>query len=170
MMLSFRWLTLTLLVCATLCCATRPAIAQWRSQPRIESASVAARYDPPKILYPPIVLQEKSGPSYGWMITGGVVGGALGAVAGALTATGMGDIATGVRNTTLGAAAGIPVGVHLGNGARGSVATAAAVSIGIAAATLYATDYGNRDVGVILLSAPALELVASILIETATSR
>lgn len=167
-MISSHWLAIALLGCAALSCATRPASAQWRSQARIDSARVAAPGSSPIVLYPAVALQEKSPPRYGWMTTGGLIGGALGAVAGALTARSSGDIGTGVRNTSLGAAIGIPVGVHLGNRSRGDLLTAAAVSIGIGAAAFYAADPSDGDAVPILLAAPAIELVASILIEKAT--
>ena len=144
-----------------------PAAAQWRS-PSWEDLAGTAPSVPPALAAMPVFRLQEQRPEYGRMIRGGLVGGAVGAGVGLLAPGARGEIGGAVRNATLGAAAGIPVGVHLANRSRGSLLLSWAVSLGIGAAVFHSAGSGGEAVP-LLIAAPVVELVASALVERATT-
>ncbi|MEW5930095.1 MAG: hypothetical protein AB1941_21780 [Gemmatimonadota bacterium] len=144
-----------------------PAAAQWRSPSWADLAGTAPSAPPGQARTLAFRSREQR-PEYGRMIRGGLVGGAVGAGVGLLAPGARGDIGGAVRNATLGAAAGIPVGVHLANRSRGSLLLSGAVSLGIGAAVFQSAGSGGEAVP-LLIAAPVVELVASTLVERATT-
>jgi NhaP-type Na+/H+ or K+/H+ antiporter len=54
------------------------------------------------------------------MVLGGILGGVAGGVTGYYLSSSSDDLGTAYTSTALGTLAGIPVGVHVGNSARGN--------------------------------------------------
>lgn len=110
----------------------------------------------------------------------GLVGGAVGAVAGgylaALLASGdHGDDLDFLSGMVAGAAIGegllLPLGVHLANRRAGSYPTSALVSLGLTAAGLLALEavhYDPPGAPVVLVAIPLAQIATSIAIESAT--
>jgi hypothetical protein len=154
----------------------------WRTAPGGSAVSSAVQSEP----FPRLVV-------------GGLAGGAAGALAGGLIAGGLralgpcddqdGCLDVYADWAVSGAFAGgsllLPVGVHIANGRRGSLAPAMAASAAIGAGGLAAfwaiqnnrTDEWGHDLrnadaltALTIIATPALQLASSILIERATSR
>ena len=107
-------------------------------------------------------------PAYGWMIGGGLVGGALGMVGGAAIA-GSGDLGAGILGASLGATAGAPLGVHLGNRGRGEVGWTMLAGIGAGAGvTILGLKRNTHYLG-ILTGGPVAALLAAVLLESVTT-
>lgn len=120
--------------------------------------------EPPKAL-------DRSEPAYGWMVGGGLLGGALGTAAGFYAARGADDFGSIALGTALGTAAGIPVGVHLGNRGRGDTALTLVSGFGAgAAALLLAASVGGNSGGSLLLGVPLAALASAVAVEAATTR
>ncbi|MCG3118657.1 MAG: hypothetical protein ALAOOOJD_00897 [bacterium] len=119
-----------------------------------------------------------------WPIAGGLLGGAIGLLGGAVVGSGL-DVATsnngydpydGLAGAVIGApvgeAIGMPIGVHLGNGRRGSLPLSLFASMGITATGIVVTaaldDY--RAPAITLPLTVLTQLVASVAIERGTTR
>ncbi len=123
-------------------------------------------------VHPP-QAQVRSGPDTPRvkMVMGGLLGGGLGALVGyQLGRSGRsGDVGAEVAGASLGSAVGIPLGVHIANGRRGSLLVEEAVSLGIALIALRAAG-PDADAVPLLVAAPLVSLGASIVIEERTTR
>ena len=113
------------------------------------------------------------------MALGGVVGGAIGLFGGGLVGYELGgggrvcgDDSCGFLGMFLGAAVGevimLPLGVHVGNGKRGSYGAAFAASTAVAVGGLLIL--GQADVGEAAVILPIGQIVAAMLAEKAAAR
>ena len=119
------------------------------------------------------------------LVLGGVLGGGLGLVGGAIAGAGL-EVAMGcdhdycgIAGGLLGAMAGeiilLPLGVHLANGRQGNYGYALLASAGSAAGGLLLSlaagaIAGERSIDVALWTIPVAQLASSILVERRTSR
>ena len=137
--------------------ATQSADSAWtgRSQMQEKPASAVAP------------LQVGTKPSWDLMLAGGLLAGALGAGAGYVAAHDLGTMFLGIG---IGASAGIPLGVHLGNRGRGNAALTIGTGFAAGAAlTLYGIS-SNTNYVLILTSAPLAALITAMSVETGTTR
>jgi hypothetical protein len=114
------------------------------------------------------------------LAAGGLIGGAVGAVGGfyvgaVLASDGDDDdldfLSGAVAVGTIGEGLLLPLGVHIANGGRGSYATSALASLGLAAAGLLALEAAHYDpptVPIVLIAVPIAQIATSIAIECAT--
>lgn len=125
----------------------------------------------------PSAAESRSAPV---LSVGGLLGGAVGVVGGfyvgaLLASDDDGDdldvLSGGVAGATIGEGLLLPLGVHLANGSRGSYATSALASLGLAAAGLLALEavhYDPPGAPIVLIAVPIAQIATSIAIERAT--
>jgi hypothetical protein len=106
---------------------------------------------------------------------GGIVGGAAGVVGGAIAGARAGQnrceecaIFGGIAGAVAGGSVGLPLGVHVANGRRGSYLPALGASLAIGGAGLGMAMLAND--AAVMIPVPVLQMVAAILIERSTSR
>lgn len=123
-----------------------------------------------RTVHPPLaqVRSERDKTPRVKMVMGGLLGGGLGALVGYQLGR-SGDVGAEVAGASLGSAAGIPLGVHIANGRRGSLLVEEAVSLGIALIALRAAG-PDADAVPLLVAAPLVSLGASVVIEERTTR
>ena len=144
------------------------AVAQQRTQMSlISGATTESRHSRVTSLQAPTHARAS-----GWLLLGGVVGGAVGLVGGGLIGAaiesrdcegdfcGLGGFIVGGM---LGESVLLPLGVHLANDRRGDFGKAALISAGIAAAGILIIS--QTDQGIVLYAIPVAQLITSIRIE-----
>lgn len=109
-----------------------------------------------------------------WLGLGGVLGGAVGLVAGGYVGARLTEdrcedcfLVGGIYGAVAGASTGLPFGVHLANGGRGRLPPSLAASLAIAGMGLGAAAISDN--AGFMIPVPALQLLSSILIERATT-
>ena len=145
------------------------AAAQWRT-PAVDSPATAATdFVETTPSLPAFPVQDEQPESVANMIGGGVLAGALGAVAGrAMAAQGDATVGDLFLGASVGAGIGIPIGVHLTNRRRGQLMLAELASVAWTAALFTAAAKDNSVI--LLAAAPAGALAISVTIETRTTR
>jgi hypothetical protein len=114
------------------------------------------------------------------LAAGGLIGGAVGVVGGFYVGAVLASdedtedldfLSGGVAGAAIGEGLLLPLGVHIANGSRGSYATSALLSVGLAAAGLLALEAAHYDPPtspIVLIAVPIAQIATSIAIERAT--
>lgn len=128
---------------------------------------------------PPPTLEPAEGRSIPALAGAGLLGGALGLVAGAYVgatladddAEGFSALGGAVAGGAIGEALLLPLGVHLAGGRRGSYAASVAASLGLVGAGLLALEavhYDSPGVPIVVVAVPLAQLVTAVAIERGT--
>lgn len=113
----------------------------------------------------PLGVPEPRGPDYGLMVLGGILAGVAGGVAGYHLSSSSDDLGTAYTSTALGTLVGIPVGVHVGNSARGNALLTVLAGLGAGMATLLIADGGDSE---LVFAVPLTSALAAVWVEGKT--
>lgn len=141
------------------------AAAQLRAVP--ESGAAYGRAPAAVYLLPSAAAEA----SPGKMIAGGLIGGAGGALGGMMIGLAVTNDLSGYAVGYLaGSSLGIPLGVHEGGGRRGRLLPSLAASLAIGAVGSWAVNEARGDTKAMIAfgAMPALQILSSLWIETAT--
>jgi hypothetical protein len=171
---AFRLFAAAAFIAVALSAGHAPAAAQ-RLPPRLAEIRSPVPAWPGRAPLPaPQASQTESArarPEYPGMVAGGLLGVAIGGGVVYLLARGStGDIGADVAAAAAGGAVAIPIGVHLGNGGRGSLGPTIVASLGAGLGTLLLGAVEVEPVELFVLGAPAAALAAAVFVQGRTTR